>query len=101
MKIFGIICLILYIVGFLGYQLCAFLIRKDLRKYLKEHKEEMTIKPDKSLITSFSAWVKFMVWSMLPIFNLCFTWYVIAKSEEVLKKCYKEYDEKFGIKKSS
>ena len=101
MKIFGIICLILYVVGFLGYHLCAFLIRKDLRKYLREHKEEVTIRPNKNLITSFSAWFKLMFWSILPIFNLCFTCYMIAKSEEVLKICQEEYDEKFGIKKSS
>ena len=101
MKIFGIICLILYVVSFFGYHLCTFLIRKDLRKYLKEHKEEITIKPNRSLITSFSARFKLIFWSMVPIFNLCFTCYMIAKPEEVLKNCREAYDEKFGIKKSS
>lgn len=101
MKIFGIICLILYIAGFLGFWLCTFLARKDLRRYLKEHKEEITIKPNKNLITSFSVWFKFIFFSMLPVLNLCFTYCMIAKSEEVLKSCYEAYDEKFGIKKSS
>lgn len=101
MEIFGIICLILYVVGFLGYWLCTFLVRKDLRKYLKEHKEEVTIKPNKNLITSFSAWFKLIFFSVLPILNLCFTCYMIAKSEEVLRSCQEAYGEKFGIKKSS
>ena len=37
MKILGIVCLALYIIGFFGYQLCVFLLSRDLKKYVEKH----------------------------------------------------------------
>lgn len=101
MKIFGIICLALYIIGFFGYQLCVFLLSRSLKKYIKEHKEEITIKQNKSLMTSFSSWLKTVLYSMIPISNLLWTCIVIVKSKDMLEKGYKECDKNLGIKKSS